>query len=140
MRQAIGLLSNLSTEEIQRPLKELGLGLPSVKGKAIQMGVEHRILTMNKYTERGYLAYAHVLRLLTQFGHWPSEALEFKSLRLPTLCTLRLVSSIQGLELENLPPLYKETEISTNLRAASQAIDTTSLECKHAIYWLHGTK
>jgi hypothetical protein len=31
MRQAIGLLPNFPTEGVQRPQKELGLGLPSIK-------------------------------------------------------------------------------------------------------------
>ncbi len=65
MRQAIGLLPNFPTEGVQRPLKELGLGLSSIKDRATQMGLEHLIRTMNKYTERGYLAHAHILHLLT---------------------------------------------------------------------------
>ncbi len=69
MRQAIGLLPNFPTEGVQRPLEELGLGLPSTRERATQMGVEHLVTTMNTDTERGYLADAHTLRLLNQFGH-----------------------------------------------------------------------
>ena len=53
LRQATGLLSNFPTEGVQRPPKEMGLGLPSVRDKANQMGIEHIINTMNKDTERG---------------------------------------------------------------------------------------
>jgi hypothetical protein len=56
MRQAIGLLPNFLTEGVYRPLKELGLGLPSIRERATQIGVEHHVTTMNKDTERGYLA------------------------------------------------------------------------------------
>jgi hypothetical protein len=68
MRQAIGLLPNFPTEELQRPLKELGLGLPSIRERVTQMGVKHHVTAMNKDTERGYLICAHTLRLLNQFG------------------------------------------------------------------------
>ncbi len=34
MRQAIGLLPNFPTEGVQRPLKELGLGRPSIRERA----------------------------------------------------------------------------------------------------------
>ena len=88
MRLAIGLLPNFPIERVQRPFKELGLGLPSIKDKATQVGVEHLICTMNKDMDRGYLAHAHILRLLTQFGHSPTEALESNPLKLPTLRTL----------------------------------------------------
>ncbi len=52
MRQAIGLLSNFPAEGVQRPLKELGLGLSSIKDMATHMGLEHLIRTMNKDTKR----------------------------------------------------------------------------------------
>ena len=94
MRQAIGLLPNFHTEGVQRPLKEMGLGLPSIKDRATQMGMEHLVHSMNKDTDRGYLAHAHTLRLLAQFGQWPTEALESNPLKLPTLRTLRLASTI----------------------------------------------
>ena len=38
MRQAIGLLPNFPTEGVHRPLKESGLGLPSIRERAIHMG------------------------------------------------------------------------------------------------------
>ena len=61
MRQAIGLLPIFPAEGVQRPLNELGLGLPSIKERATQRGVEHHVTTMNKDTVRGYLAPAHSL-------------------------------------------------------------------------------
>jgi hypothetical protein len=63
MRQAIGLLPNFFTEGLQRPLKDMGLGLLSIRDRATQMGVEHLVRTMNKDMDRGYLAHAHTLRL-----------------------------------------------------------------------------
>ncbi len=48
MRQAIGLIPNSPTEGVQRPFKELGLGLPSSRDRAIQMEVEYQVRTMNK--------------------------------------------------------------------------------------------
>ena len=69
MRQAIGLVPNFPIEGVQRPLKELGLELPSIRERATQMGVDHLVTTMNKDMERGYLAHAHSLRLISQFGH-----------------------------------------------------------------------
>ena len=74
LRQATGLLSNFPTEEVQRPPKEMGLGLLSIRDRATQMGIEHLICNMSKDTERGYLAHSHVLRILTQFNHWPTKA------------------------------------------------------------------
>jgi hypothetical protein len=38
------------------------------------MDVEHHVTTMNTGTERGYLAHAHSLRLLTQFGSGGRQA------------------------------------------------------------------
>ena len=61
------------------------------------MGIEHLINTMNKDTERGFLAHAHTLRVLIQFNHWPTEALESNPLKLPTLRMLRLANNIDGL-------------------------------------------
>ena len=63
MRQVTRLLSIFPTEEVQRPLKELGLGLPHIKDRAT--GVEHIIRTTDKDTERGYLSHSHVFRILT---------------------------------------------------------------------------
>jgi hypothetical protein len=76
MRQAIGLLPNFPLESVQRPLKEAGLGLPPMKDGATQMGIEHLTRVVNKYSERRFTAHAHVHRILSQFNHWPREALE----------------------------------------------------------------
>jgi hypothetical protein len=104
------------------------------------MGVEHPVTTMNKDTERGYLVHTHTLRLLSQFGHWPTEVLEYNPLKLPTLRILRLASTIPGLAMDNLPPLHLENEIATGLRAASQATDTIRKESRHTIRAQQGTK
>jgi len=69
LRQATGLLSNFRSEGVQRPHKEMGLDLPSIRDRAIQMGIEHLICNMNKNTEREYLAHSNALRILTQFNH-----------------------------------------------------------------------
>ena len=69
LRQATGLLSNFPTEGVQRPPKEMGLGLPAIRDKATQIGLEHLVNAMNKDTERGFLAHSHTLRILTQFNH-----------------------------------------------------------------------
>ena len=75
MRQTLGLLPNFPTEGIRRPLKEASLGLSPMRDRATQMVIEHRTLAINKYTERELTAHAHVHRLLSQFNHWPQEAL-----------------------------------------------------------------
>jgi hypothetical protein len=95
---------------------------------------------MNKDTERGYLAYSHTHRLLTQFNHWPTEALESNPLKLPTLRVLRLASTITNLHLDNLPPLTRDNAISTTIRLASQAIDDTRHQKRHNITCSMGTK
>ena len=60
------------------------------------MGIEPLTRVMNKDTERGFTARAHVhRRLLSQLNHWPQEALESNPLKLPTLRILRLASNIQ---------------------------------------------
>jgi hypothetical protein len=48
MRQAIGLLPNFPSEGVQKPLKEAGLGLPPMRDRATQMGIEHLTRVMNK--------------------------------------------------------------------------------------------
>ena len=68
-RQAIGLLPNFPTEGVQRALKEAGLGLPPTRDRATQMGTEHLTNAMNKNTQRGFTAHAHVHRLITDFNH-----------------------------------------------------------------------
>ncbi len=102
MRQAIGLLPNFPSEGVQRPLKEAGLGQPSMQNRVTQMGIEHLTRVVNKDSERGFTAHAHVHRLLSQFNHWPWEALESNRLKLPTLRILRLASRIPRLEFEGL--------------------------------------
>jgi len=116
------------------------LGLPSIRDRATQIGVEHLLRIRNKDTDMGYLAYAHTLRLLAQFGHWPTEDLESNPIKLTTLRTLRLACTIQGLALDNLPPLYLENEIATSLRAASQATDCICMDIKQTIQCHQGTK
>jgi len=65
MSRVIGLLPNFPIEGVQRPLKEMGIGLASIRDRATQMGMEHLVRTMNKDTDMGYLAHVHNLRLLT---------------------------------------------------------------------------
>ena len=75
MRQTLDLLPNFPIEGVQRPRKEAGLGLPPMRDRATQIGIEHLTRVMNKDTERRFTAHAHVHRLLSQFNHWPQEAL-----------------------------------------------------------------
>ncbi len=88
---------------------------------------------MNKDTERGFLADAHTIRVLTQFNHWPMEALESNLFKLPTLRILRLANNINGLELDNLPPLHHNNDIAASLRAASQAVDEARMKKRPTI-------
>jgi len=76
------------------------------------MGIEHLTRIMNKDTERGFTAHAHDHRLLSQFNHWPQEALESDPLKLPTLRILRLASNIPGLEYDHMPPLHQDNHIT----------------------------
>ena len=69
MRQALGLLPNFPTEVIQRPLKEAGPGLSPMRDRATQIEIHNLTRIMNKDTERGFTAHAHVTRLLSQFNH-----------------------------------------------------------------------
>ncbi len=62
------------------------------------MGIDHLTSVLNKDTERGFAAHAHVYRLLSQINHWPHEALESNPLKLLTLYILRLASTLPGLE------------------------------------------
>jgi hypothetical protein len=62
MRHALGLLPNFYIERVQRPLKEMGLGVSSMRDRATHMGIEHLARAMNKDTERGFTAHAHVHR------------------------------------------------------------------------------
>ena len=140
MRQAIGLLPNFPSEGVQRPLKEAGLGLPPMRDRTTQMGMEHLIRIMNKDTERGFTAHAHVHRLLSQFNHWPQEVLEPNPVQLPTLCILKLASHIPGLEYDNLPPLHQENDNTTNIRDASIATDNARQDKRASIQGHMGTK
>ena len=65
MRQAIDLLPNFSSEGVQRPLKEASLGLPPMQDRATPMEIEHLTRVVNKDSERGFTAHAHVHRLLS---------------------------------------------------------------------------
>jgi hypothetical protein len=104
------------------------------------MGIEHLIQTMNKDTDMGFLAHSQTLRILTQFNHWPTEALEFNPIKLRTLRIFRLASTIKDLELDNLPPLLQIYDIAASLRAASQAIDGARMENRQTLQGTMGTK
>ncbi len=140
MRQAIGLLPNFPTEGVQRPLKEAGLGLSPMRDRAAQMGIEHLTRVMNKDSERGFTAHAHVHRLLSQFNHGPRETLESNPLKLPTLRILRLASAIPGLEFDRLSSLQHENDIATSIRASLKAVDYTRHERRTTIQGQIGTK
>ncbi len=104
------------------------------------MGIEHLTRVMNKDTEGGFTAHDHVHRLLSQFNHWPQEALESNPLKLPTLHILRLVSNISGLEYDHLPPLYHDNAIATSVREASRAVDNARQEKRTSLQGQLGTK
>ena len=140
MRQALGLLPKFPTDGVQSPLKEAGLGLSPMRDKATQMGIEHLTRVMNKDTEKGFTAHAHAHRRLSQFNHWPQEALESNPLKLPTLRILRLASNISGLEYDRLPPLHQDNDITTSIREASRAVDTTRQEKRASLQGQIGTK
>jgi hypothetical protein len=123
MRQALGLLPNFPTEGVQRPMKETGLGIFPMRDIATQMGIEHLTRVMNKDTEREFTAHAHVHRILSQFNHWPQEALESNHLKPRTLRILRLASNILGLEYDCLPHLHHDNAITTSIREASRAVE-----------------
>jgi hypothetical protein len=69
------------------------------------MGVEHITRTMNKNTERGFTAHAHFYMIIAQFNHWPAEAIETPSLKLPTLRIMRLANAIPSLEFASISAL-----------------------------------
>jgi hypothetical protein len=128
MRQALGLLPSFPTEGVQRPLKEAGLGLLPMRDRVTQMGIEHLTRVMNKDTKRGFTAHVHVHRLLSQFNHWPQEAVESNPLKLHTLRIFRLASNIPGLEYDRLPPLHHDNAITTSIRESSRAVDNARQE------------
>jgi hypothetical protein len=82
------------------------------------MGIEHLTNAMNKNSERGFTAHAHVHRIITELNHWPLEALETNHLKIPTLRILRLVGTIPGFEFENLPILHKDNDTATTIRTS----------------------
>ena len=114
----------------------MGLGLPSVRDRATQMGIEHLLNIMNKDSERGYLAYSHIHRILTQFKHWPTEALDSNPLKISTLRVLRPAST--NLHLDNIPPLIRDNDIAASIRIASKATDDQ--QKRHVIQCAMGTK
>jgi hypothetical protein len=128
MRQALGLLPDFPTKGVQRSLKEACLGLSPMRDRATQMGIEHITRVMNKDTEKGFTAHAHVHRLLSQFNHWSQEALEASPLKLPTLRILRLASNIPRLEYDHLPPLQHDNVITTTIRESSITVDNARQE------------
>jgi hypothetical protein len=140
MRQAIGLLPNFPTEGVQRTLKEAGLGLPPTMDRATQIGIQHLANAMKKTSERGFTAHAHVHRLITNFNHLPSEALETNHLKLPTLRILRLASTQPVFQFENLPSLHQHSDIATSIRSASNTIDQTRQENRSKLQGQPGTK
>jgi hypothetical protein len=89
------------------------------------MGIEHLTRVVNKYSERGFTAHAHVHRLLFKFNHWSRDALESNPLKLLTIRILKLASRIPGLEFDGLPPLRKDNAITTSIREASTEVDNT---------------
>ncbi len=140
IRQAIGLLPNFPAEGVQRPLKEAGLGLSPMRDRAAQMGIEHLTRVMNKDTERGITAHAHVYRLLSQLNHWPHEALESNPQNLPTLGILRLASAKPGLGFDRFTSLQHENYIATSIRESSKAVDNTRHEMRTTLHGQVGTK
>jgi hypothetical protein len=122
-RQSLGVTPGFPTEAIHNPTTELGLGLDSILNRAATMGTEHLVNISNKPTERGHIANMHNSRLLNTFQHWPPEALEHHSARLPTLRVHRYIADI-GIELEHLPKITIPNEIADSLRSASLAIDS----------------
>jgi hypothetical protein len=95
---------------------------------------------MNKNMEKGFTARAHVHRILSRFNHWPTEALEATTLKLPTLRFLRLAGTVQGLDFENLPGLQEDNEVATIIRSASQNVDKTRQDKKNTLQRQIGTK
>jgi hypothetical protein len=111
-----------------------------MRDRTMQIGIEHLTRVMNKNTERGFTAHAHVHRLLSQFNHWPQEALEYNPLKLPTLRILRLASNIPGLEYDRLPPLHHDNVITTSIREASRAVANARQEKPTSLQRQLGTK
>ena len=96
--------------------------------------------TTNHSSERGFTSHAHVHRLLSQFNHWPIEALESNPLKLPTLRILGLVSRIPGLEFDGLPPLRHDNAITTSIREASTEVENNRQAQRASLQGKMGTK
>ena len=86
------------------------------------MGTEHLINISNKPTKRGHIANMHSTRLLHTYQHWPPEAIEHHSARLPTLRVHRYIATL-GIKLEHLPSIITPNNIADTLRTASTTID-----------------
>ena len=114
--------------------------MPPMRDRATQMGIKHLTRAMNKDTERGFTAHVHVHRLLSQFNHWPQEALESNPFKLPTLRILRLASKIHGLEYDHMPPLHQDNNITTSIREVSSAVENARQEKRTTLQGQIGTK
>jgi len=111
-----------------------------MRDRATQMEIEHLTRVINKDTERGFTAHAHVLRLLSQFNNWPQEALESNPLKLPTLRIPRLASNIPWLEYVRMPQLRQDNDITTSIQEASSAVDTARQVKRTALHGQIDTK
>ena len=69
MRQAIGFVPNYPSEGVQSLLKAAGLGLPPMRDRATQMGIENLTRVLSKDTEKGFTVHAHAHRLLFEFNY-----------------------------------------------------------------------
>jgi hypothetical protein len=121
----------------------MGLGLPPIKAKSTKMRESMRTLNLHnerRHGERIFIIQAHVHSLIFQFNHWPHEALESTSLKIPALRIPRHVSTILGLEFESLPSLHQDDVISTSIREASQAVDNTLQDKLSTLQGQVGTK
>ena len=111
-----------------------------MRDRDTQMEIEHLTRVMNKDTERGFTVHAHVHRLLSQFNHWPQEALESNTLKLPILRIHRLASTVPGLEFDRLPPLHHDNDIATSIQEASRAVGNARQEKRTFLQGQLGTK
>jgi hypothetical protein len=111
-----------------------------MKHRATQMGIDHLTRVLDKNSERGFAAHAHTIRLLSQYNHWPHEALESNPLKLPTLRILKLASIFSGLKFDRLPPLHQDNEIANSIREASTAVDTIRQDKRNTIQGQLGSK
>ena len=123
--KAYNLIASFPTEAIPKPLSELGLGKFPIQERATQMGLEHLVNTLNKPSQRGHMAFAHVSQLAARFQHWPAESDVGGLANLPTVRLLRYIHTIPGMELLHIPKLQNTNEIATTLRFASKAIDNS---------------